>query len=189
MIREDDVVTVTYKDGSLFCQHRDGTKMHTSADGAEIIVEKFGFASHVIRVGGQDIEGAIGPFARALDDVVIETYLPDGSRSQTFADTIQTKHHHELNVYRTLINRQDLSVVLCDSEGHVSIITSNTRASLNEIGNKTKIGEKDTDYLSELQRGYGEFTPQVYQAHVNRNPLKSQIKTKNTLNDTQFVLK
>ena len=49
MIREDDVLAVTYKDGSLFCQHRDGTKMHTSADGSEIIIEKFGFASHIIR--------------------------------------------------------------------------------------------------------------------------------------------
>jgi len=49
MIREDEVIAVTYKDGSLFCQHRDGTKFHTSADGNEIIVEKFGFASHIIR--------------------------------------------------------------------------------------------------------------------------------------------
>jgi len=31
MIREDQVITVTYKDGSLFCQHQDGTKMHTNA--------------------------------------------------------------------------------------------------------------------------------------------------------------
>lgn len=49
MIREDEVIAVTYKDGSLFCQHRDGTKFHTSTDGNEIIVEKFGFASHIIR--------------------------------------------------------------------------------------------------------------------------------------------
>lgn len=47
MIREDGVVTVKYQDGSLFCQHKDGTKMHTS--GGEIRIEKKGFASHTIR--------------------------------------------------------------------------------------------------------------------------------------------
>jgi len=40
----------------------------------------------------------------------------------------------QIEVYRTLITRQDLSVVICDSEGHVSMISSNTRAALNEEG-------------------------------------------------------
>lgn len=64
MIREDGVVTVKYPDGSLFCQHRDGTKMHTSFTEHEvngqtelchtIIIEKKGFASHTIRQQPQD---------------------------------------------------------------------------------------------------------------------------------------
>ena len=49
MIREDNVCTVTYKDGSLFVQHADGTQMHTSADGHEIRIEKPGYAQHTIR--------------------------------------------------------------------------------------------------------------------------------------------
>jgi len=68
-----------------------------------------------------------------------------------------------------LITRQDLSVVLTDSEGHVSVISSNARAALNELGEKTKLGIKDKDYLEELLRAYGQYTPQVYQAHINRN--------------------
>jgi hypothetical protein len=51
-----------------------------------------------------------------------------------------------------MITRQDLSVVLIDSEGHVSVITSNTRAALNELGAKCKLGVKDIDYLEELER-------------------------------------
>jgi len=54
-----------------------------------------------------------------------------------------------------LITRQDLSVILTDSEGHISVITSNTRAALNELGDKCKLGVKDKDYLEELIRPYG----------------------------------
>ena len=104
MIREDGVLAVTYKDGSLFCQHKDGTKMHTSADGNEIIIEKFGFASHVIKRTDARTSGQNDAFGRAVDGVVVETFLPDGTKTQTFADDIQSKKS-ELIVYRTLITR------------------------------------------------------------------------------------
>ena len=51
-----------------------------------------------------------------------------------------------------------------------------------------KLGERDIDYLVELQRTGGEFTPQVYQAHISARNLKSHIKTRNNSNDTVFVL-
>lgn len=54
MIREDDVCSVTYKDGSLFVQHADGTQMHTSADGSEIRIEKPGYAQHTIRLQNKE---------------------------------------------------------------------------------------------------------------------------------------
>ena len=81
MIREDEIVSVIYKDGSVYCQHRDGTKFHTSADGSEIRVEKRNFASHIIKIGQKDVLKAAGPFTRAQDGIVLETYLPDGSKS------------------------------------------------------------------------------------------------------------
>lgn len=88
-----------------------------------------------------------------------------------------------------MISRSDLSVIIADSLGHISIISSNTRDALNELGEKRKIGDRDTDYLIELNRKHGHFTPQVYQAHINVRNGHSNIKTKNTLDDTVFVLR
>lgn len=92
MIREDDIVSVVYKDGSMYCQHRDGTKFHTSADKTEIRIEKRNFASHCVKIGKGDCGPADGPYLRANDGRVIETYLPDGSKSQTFLDYVDTKN-------------------------------------------------------------------------------------------------
>lgn len=189
MIREDEIVSVVYKDGSMYCQHRDGTKFHTSADKTEIRIEKRNFASHCVKVGKGDSGPADGPYLRANDGRVIETYLPDGSKSQTFLDYVCTKNQGEVEVYRTMISRSDLSVVIADSLGHISIISSNTRDALNDLGEKRKVGERDTDYLTELNRKHGHFTPQVYQAHINAKAGKSSIKTKNTFDNTIFVMR
>jgi len=92
MIREDEIVSVVYKDGSMYCQHRDGTKFHTSADGSEIRIEKRNFASHIVKIGKKVASPVNSPFSRALDGRVIETYLPDGSKTQTFLDVSNTKN-------------------------------------------------------------------------------------------------
>lgn len=87
LIREDEIISVTYKDGSQYCQHRDGTKFHTSADGQEIRIEKRNYASHCIKINAKDQQKSFaGPYSRSLDSKVLETYLPDGSRVQTFLD-------------------------------------------------------------------------------------------------------
>lgn len=202
MIREDNVVTVRYKDGSLFCQHEDGTRMHTSVTGKEIRIEKLNHASHIVKLNGGDVDDRElddedlqvvkakpvkgDAFDRALDKRVVETYLPDGCKSQTFLDNVCTHKRGIEKRYRHMIKRADLSTVVVDSKGHISIITSNARAALNECGKKHRISqeEKDTDYLAELARKAGEFVPQVYQAHISNKEGKSKITAKNTRNDT-----
>ena len=52
MVREDKVMTIRYADGSLFCQHIDGTIMRTSANGQEIRIEKEGYAPVIIKKSG-----------------------------------------------------------------------------------------------------------------------------------------
>jgi hypothetical protein len=147
MIREDEIVSVTYQDGSMYCQHRDGTKFHTSSDGSEIRVEKRNYASHIVKIGHSADQACDGPFRRAMDDVVLETYLPDGTLSQTFRDMVADKaDQSEKECFRTMINRSDLSVIITDTLGNISVITSNTRDSLNELGEKKRLG-MDVDYL------------------------------------------
>ena len=56
-----------------------------------------------------------------------------------------------------MVRRADLSIVAVDTEGRVSVISSNARAALNEAGGKNRLdhSEKDVDYLAELARGPG----------------------------------
>ena len=99
MIRGDGVVSVQFPDGSTFCQHKDGTKMHTTNNG-EIRVEKKGFAQHTIRFQERDHpENVPDHFRnarnRSIDGVILETYLPDGSMTQTFRDVVVNKKNEE----------------------------------------------------------------------------------------------
>jgi hypothetical protein len=57
-----------------------------------------------------------------------------------------------------------LSVVVIDEAGRISLISSNARAALNELGGKNKLDseEKDHDYLVELARPDGQCVPTVY---------------------------
>ena len=56
-----------------------------------------------------------------------------------------------------MIKRSDLSVIIVDQLGHISLISSNARAALNEVGGKNRLdhSEKDVDYLAELAKGPG----------------------------------
>jgi hypothetical protein len=186
--REDNVCSVHYTDGSVFTKHADGTQMYTKDN--EIRVEKAGFASHLIRqispeaqseyvnsdphIGGifknLDASAFRNPEERAVGGRIIETYLPDGSMSQTFLDNVETKKRGTQDRYRHVIKRSDLSVVVLDSSGHISLISSNTRASLAESSSRVNIKNynkdseepEDRDYLAELSRSSGDFTPGVY---------------------------
>lgn len=122
--------------------------------------------------------------------MILETYLPDGSMTQTFLDQVHKKSGEQASRYRHLIRRSDLSVVMVDSSGHISLVSSNARAALNENGRKDPLGQadKDLDYLVELARRPGEFTPQVYQAFISPKDGKSKIKTKNTRDDTLYEM-
>lgn len=102
---------------------------------------------------------------------------------RTFLDSVNTKNNGDVQTYRHMLYCSDLTVVLSDGLGHASIISSNARSALNELGEKKKMesADRDSDYLNELNRKHGQFTPSVYQVHVNKNNCKSQIKTQNSL--------
>lgn len=189
-IREDNVVLVTYKDGSVFCQHEDGTKIFTKGDGSEIRIEKLHFASVSIRIGSQHSTHHDDPFARSIEGRVLETYLPDGAMCRTFLDTVNTKNQGDIQAYRHMVYAADLTVVISDGLGHASVISSNARSALNELGEKKnmKTADRDSDYLNELNRKYGQFTPSVYQVHIHSSLGKSHIKMQNSLDKTSFLM-
>ena len=113
--------------------------MHTSPDGKTIRIEKQGYAAHAIQTGhgaDQKKKSYKTVHQRALNDTVLETYLPDGSISQTFLDSYKKKNGQANETFRHMFKRADLSVVVVDGQGHVSVISSNARASLNEAGQK-----------------------------------------------------
>lgn len=93
-------------------------------------------------------------------------------------DIVNTKNGGDVQTYRHMLYCSDLTVVLSDGLGHASIISSNTRSALNELGEKKNMtnADKDSDYLNELNRKYGQFTPSVYQVHVHKVNGKSHIK-------------
>jgi len=188
MIREDNVCSVEYKDGSRYVQHADGTQMHTSACGKEIRIEKIGYAQNTIRLcGANDMRPTSQPSLksvdeRALDARVLETYIPDGSMIQTYLDKVPTKKRGSVESVRHVVKRSDLSVIVVDGEGHISVISSNARAALNEAGGKARLDytERDNDWLAELTRGAGQYVNNVYQAHISSKASKSKISVKNS---------
>ena len=110
---------------------------------------------------------------------------------QTFLDMMPSKKTTRAECYRHVIKRSDLSVVIVDSVGHISMISSNARAGLNEAGGKARLDytERDCDWLAEMVRGAGQFVHSVYQAHISAKTNKSKIQVKNSHDNTVFTLK
>jgi hypothetical protein len=129
-------------------------------NGNDIRIEKQGLASHRVRMLSkqeqEEYEGnTLSPRIqakttpclkveeRALDGRILETFLPDGAMSQTYLDEVSSKNRGFEERYRTLIKRPDLSVVLIDGSGHISVIGSNSRASLCDNGSKATINQTE----------------------------------------------
>jgi hypothetical protein len=110
--------------------------------------------------------------------------------SQTFFDSVPVGSECE-NRWRHLIKRSDLSVIVVDSAGCISLINSNARAALCEHGSKAKLdhSDNDRDYLAELSRPQNSFIPGVYQAKISAEAGTSCIMTKNYLDDNVFILR
>lgn len=123
MLRDDKVVTIEFSDGSLFCQHPDGTLMKTSADGCEVRIEKEGYAPVLFKRGIEMENGVSFPNRpevevpaeakvaiedRSYDHVIVETHLPDGTRVDTYLDC---GHSEEDVGIQHVFYRPDFSVL------------------------------------------------------------------------------
>lgn len=73
----------------------------------------------------------------------METYMPDGTVVETFVDSCVEK----IGV-RHLFRRSDFSIISVDETGLISIVSSNTRSSLNELYGKRLLGQDQDYYLA-----------------------------------------
>jgi hypothetical protein len=176
-IREDKVLLVEFKDGSILCQHQDGTQLYTSADKTNIRIEKSGQLPVEVTIGEpfnqeqENDEMVTHPEERALDGIVRKVLLPDNSYVKSFKDVKNSDDEQgnliKQEVNRHLIHREDYSVVIVESQGdgkgEVTVISSNARACLNELGYMNRMG-RDIDYLNQLSRRDGVMNECVYYA-------------------------
>jgi hypothetical protein len=169
-IREDNVVYIQYPDGNQYCQHSDGTQIFCHQDSKQIRVEKEGFAP-VMYQQTEDPEDSDDWWEcddlKSLDGKMTFVFLPDGCvvksikfwKSSQDKETIVTKHIYQ---------RADYSAVIVDNDGDFRIISTNARSAINDSEERARLGN-DTDYLKEMFKPAGEYTPNVYYGHVSNN--------------------
>lgn len=178
-IRQDNVIMIKYKDGSLYTKHKDETTMLTSADGLSIALQRENFAPMKVRIdpvkvrsntiisrGGTDaLLGADDLMIRSNDGRIVETFLSDGTCVETYKEVQQLPG---VDVYTHnfvhLVRREDGGVVKVKSDGEVVVVTPEQRIGLNERGQNRELG-KDVDYFYELfavptERKSGTYTVQ-----------------------------
>jgi hypothetical protein len=198
MIREDKVVTIEYQDGSLLCQHSDGTLMRTSADRSEVRIEKDGYAPVLFKRGadsngylsypGRDHSFAnekVTPDQRSMDQVIVETHLPDGTVVDTYLDCDLTGEE-EIGIQH-IFNRPDFSVFSINQLNKIKIISSNARSALNEASQKQKLGS-DTGYLYAINGDSDDQSRGVYTAYIGHQPKSSIVYINDPDKNTRYLL-
>lgn len=146
-IREDLVMTLKFQDNSFAVFHEDGTRMHTSADKNTIYIESPGFApiriykdlikarqNTVIGLGSSDSGlGAEDIMLRSNDGVLIETYLPNHTKIQSFVQKQELEAYNEFSTNRiNLVRRGDGTILKSSQNGEIVFITTESREALAE---------------------------------------------------------
>ena len=132
--REDMVMIIRYSDGTQVTQHRDGTKMHVASDGGTVLVEKEGYAPVKVRRTGKQNnvltyldahKGSQDLLERSYDGLIMEVFLPDGSRLATFNQAEQTSEYGEVKISRVhLLQLHTGACLKLQQDGEVALISS-----------------------------------------------------------------
>ena len=113
---------------------------------------------------------------KSLDGMMMFVFLPDGCvvksikfyKSSDQKDKIVMKH---------IFQRADYSCVIIDSEGDFRVITTNARSAINEEDERARLGQ-DSDYLKQMYKPDGVYTPGVFYGHVSHDHDKVHIITR-----------
>lgn len=88
MFRDDGVISIQYTDGRVYTVHKDGTKMFTTSDQSEIVIEREDFACVRVKLGVRMNENDPAFSEQDVEKIVYETYLSQMAYDQILTQTI-----------------------------------------------------------------------------------------------------
>jgi hypothetical protein len=104
---------------------------------------------------------------KSLDGMMTIVYLPDGCTVKSIR-FFKSSEDTEQQVIKHIYQRADFSCVMVDNEGDFRVISTDARAAINDDDERARLGT-DTDYLKQLYRPNGDYTPGVYYGHISDN--------------------
>ena len=127
----------------------------------------------------------IYPDQRSMDQVIVETHLPDGTVVDTYLDCDLTGEE-EIGIQH-IFNRPDFSVFSINQLNKIKIISSNARSALNEASQKQKLGS-DTGYLYAINCDSDDQSRGVYTAYIGHQPKSSIVYINDPDKNTRYLL-
>lgn len=187
-IREDNVVLIKYPDGNTYCQHADGTQIFCQKGKEQVRIEKEGFAPvmHQMTVQCDDEEEWWETAElKSTSGTMSQVELPDGATVKTIM--FQKSKQIQEPIMRHIIQRQDYSCVIIDNDGDFKIITTNARSAINQEDERARLG-LDSDYLKQMYKEPGEFTPGVFYGRLSHVPSECHVTVKDFEKPFRYIL-
>jgi len=113
---------------------------------------------------------------KSLDGQMQFVFLPDGCVVKTIKFWKSSSNKDE-QVLKHIFQRADYSCVIIDSDGDFRVISTNARSAINDEDERARLGT-DTDYLKQMYKPVGEYTPGVFYGHVSHDHDRVHIITR-----------
>ena len=198
IVREDNVKTIIYPDGSRIALHNDGTKIYSSPIVKELnhfTIENNLYATTEIyydevkkrtqtTIAAGSTEALIGSdnlMNRTNDGRLVKIILPDKTIVYVYKEK-QSTELFETYMYNTIIfiYKLDGDVVRISQSGDIVIVSSNERKKLNDEGmNKDFESGEDIDYFFEVNGKPEERKGGIYTCELNNGKIWTKDKETN----------
>lgn len=112
-------------------------------------------------------------------------FLPDGGlvKSIVYHKSVQNPEP----ILRHIYQRQDFSCVIVDNDGDFKVISTNTRSAINQEEERARLGN-DVDYLKQMFKEPGEYTPGVYYGRISHVYEESHITIQDYEKPFRYIL-
>ena len=198
IVREDNVKTIIYPDGSRLALHNEGTKIYSSPVVKELnhyIIENDSFATTEIyydeikkrtqtTIAAGSTEALIGSdnlMNRTYDGRLVKIILPDKTLVYVYKEK-QSTELFETYMFNTIIfiYKLDGDVIRITQSGDIVLVSSNERKKLNNEGmNKNFDKGEDIDYFFEVNGKPEERKGGIYTCQLNQGKIWTKDKETN----------